>query len=208
MRRASIQPHPGNASTPRPSAAPGSGTRPPQASHRIRARGVAPTTVRGQMCASAPERGAFHRSPSALSQWTGAGTHGLARRPAGSAVGHALALLHGRPAHPWTLARLARAIGVSRSALADRFTQFVGQPPMRYLGRWRMQLAAGLLSDGAAKVSAVARDVGYDSEAAFSRAFKKIAGVSPAAWREGPATATFVRHDGEEARHRAASNVG
>jgi AraC-like DNA-binding protein len=107
-------------------------------------------------------------------------------------VGHALALLHGRPADSWTLARLAREIGVSRSALADRFTQFVGQPPIRYLGHWRMQLAARLLSDGAAKVSAVARDVGYDSEAAFSRAFKKIAGISPAAWRGGPTTATLV----------------
>ncbi|MBI2834666.1 MAG: helix-turn-helix transcriptional regulator [Acidobacteria bacterium] len=101
-------------------------------------------------------------------------------------VGHALALLHDRPAHSWTLERLARAIGVSRSALADRFTQFLGQPPMRYLAHWRMQMAARLLSDGAAKVASVARDVGYDSEAAFSRAFKKIAGISPATWRRRP----------------------
>jgi AraC-like DNA-binding protein len=105
-------------------------------------------------------------------------------------VGHALALLHDRPADSWTLERLAREIGASRSALADRFTQFVGQPPMRYLAHWRMQVAGRLLSGGAAKVAAVARDVGYDSEAAFSRGFKKIVGISPAAWRRRPTAAT------------------
>ena len=104
-------------------------------------------------------------------------------------IGHALALLHDRPADSWTLERLAREIGVSRSALADRFTQFVGQPPMRYLARWRMQLATSLLCDGMAKVSAMALDVGYDSEAAFSRAFKKVVGLSPAAWRRQQALA-------------------
>jgi AraC-like DNA-binding protein len=101
-------------------------------------------------------------------------------------VGHALALLHDRPVHAWTLERLARDVGISRSTLAERFTQFVGQPPMRYLAHWRMQLAARLLSDGTAKVSAVALDVGYDSEAAFSRAFKKIVGMAPATWRRSP----------------------
>ena len=101
-------------------------------------------------------------------------------------VGRALALLHHRPADSWTLERLARDIGASRSALADRFTQFVGQPPMHYLAHWRMQLAARLLSDGSTKVAAIARDVGYDSEAAFSRGFKKIVGVSPATWRRQP----------------------
>ena len=105
-------------------------------------------------------------------------------------VGRALALLHDRPADSWTLERLAREIGASRSALADRFTQFVGQPPMRYLAQWRMQLAARLLSDGSAKVAAIARDVGYDSEAAFSRGFKKIVGVAPANWRRRSMAAT------------------
>jgi AraC-like DNA-binding protein len=104
-------------------------------------------------------------------------------------AGHALSLLHDRAAYPWTLERLARETGVSRSALADRFTQIVGQPPMRYLAHWRMQIAARLLSDSAAKVAAVARDVGYDSEAAFSRTFKKIVGMSPAAWRRRPPVA-------------------
>lgn len=105
-------------------------------------------------------------------------------------VGHALARLHDRPTDPWTLERLAKDVGTSRSALADRFTHLVGQPPMRYLTQWRLQLAAGMLSDGAAKVSAVAQDVGYESEAAFSRAFKKLAGRSPAAWRRQSSGAT------------------
>jgi len=98
-------------------------------------------------------------------------------------VGRALALLHERAAHPWTLDELAGDVGLSRSAFADRFARLVGEPPMQYLARWRMQMAARLLTDGNAKVAAVALEVGYDSEAAFSRAFKKITGVSPAAWR-------------------------
>ena len=98
-------------------------------------------------------------------------------------VGQALSRLHDRPADSWTLERLAKDVGVSRTALADRFTHIVGQPPMRYLARWRMQLASRLLLDGSTKVAAVAFDVGYLSEAAFSRAFKEIVGVSPAAWR-------------------------
>jgi AraC-like DNA-binding protein len=98
-------------------------------------------------------------------------------------VGRALTVLHQRPADAWTLDSLASAVGRSRSALADRFTHFVGQPPMQYLTHWRMQMAARLLHDGSAKVAAVALEVGYESEAAFSRAFKRIAGVSPAMWR-------------------------
>jgi AraC-like DNA-binding protein len=98
-------------------------------------------------------------------------------------VGRALALLHAQPARPWTLDALARAAGVSRSVLADRFARLVGHPPMQYLTRWRIQIAARRLADGAAKVGAVGLEVGYASEAAFSRTFKKIAGVSPAAWR-------------------------
>ena len=98
-------------------------------------------------------------------------------------VGRALALLHERPAEAWTLDRLARDVGLSRSALAERFTHFVGEPPVQYLTRWRMQVAARLLADGHAKVATVALKVGYDSEAAFSRAFKKAAGEPPAAWR-------------------------
>ena len=98
-------------------------------------------------------------------------------------VGRALALMHHHPAKEWTLEQLVTDIGVSRSTLADRFTHLVGLPPMRYLARWRMQLASRLLLDGSAKVSAVAFAVGYQSEAAFSRTFKQNVGVSPAEWR-------------------------
>jgi AraC-like DNA-binding protein len=98
-------------------------------------------------------------------------------------VGRALAVLHERPAEDWTLEALARSAGVSRSVLADRFAQVVGYPPMQYLARWRMQLAARQLSDGSKKIAAIGRELGYESEAAFSRTFKRIAGVSPAAWR-------------------------
>ena len=98
-------------------------------------------------------------------------------------AGHALALLHHRPAEPWSLARLAREVGLSRSTLAERFSELIGQPPMRYLTRWRTQLACRMLRDDSAKVSAVAFDVRYHSEAAFSRAFKAAVGISPATWR-------------------------
>lgn len=97
-------------------------------------------------------------------------------------VGQALAALHAQPREPWTVERLARVVGVSRSVLAERFTQLAGQPPMQYLALWRMQLASRLLLDGS-HVAAVADAVGYESEAAFSRAFKKLLGQSPATWR-------------------------
>jgi AraC-like DNA-binding protein len=98
-------------------------------------------------------------------------------------VGRALTLLHDRPRDAWTLETLAGDAGLSRSALAERFAYLVGEPPMQYRTRWRMQVAARLLGDGVAKVSAIARDVGYESEAAFNRAFKKATGLPPAAWR-------------------------
>jgi len=99
-------------------------------------------------------------------------------------VGQALTLLHARPAHPWTLAELAGEVASSRSSLAKRFTELVGQPPMQYLAQWRMQVAANLLDRSGAKVAAIGSEVGYDSEAAFSRAFKKATGLAPGAWRE------------------------
>jgi AraC-like DNA-binding protein len=97
-------------------------------------------------------------------------------------VGHALAALHGEPAAPWTVERLARLVGLSRSVLAERFMDMVGHPPMQYLALWRMQLASRLLIEGG-QVGAVAGAVGYESEAAFSRAFKKLVGQAPATWR-------------------------
>ena len=98
-------------------------------------------------------------------------------------VAPALALLHERPAHPWTLAELARAAATSRTVLAERFAQLVGVPPMQYLTQWRLQLAAEQLLRGSDKVAAVGARVGYESEAAFSRAFKRATGYAPAAWR-------------------------
>ena len=98
-------------------------------------------------------------------------------------VGRALSLLHQRPADGWTLEQLGREAGVSRSSLHERFGHFIGQPPMQYLTNWRMQLAACRLRDTEAKVVDVALDVGYESEAAFSRAFKRVVGVAPGTWR-------------------------
>ncbi|MBI3844398.1 MAG: helix-turn-helix transcriptional regulator [Planctomycetes bacterium] len=91
--------------------------------------------------------------------------------------------MHERPAHGWSLEELAREASLSRSAFADRFSRLVGQPPMLYITQWRMQIAAGLLARGS-KVATVAVDVGYDCEAAFSRAFKRFVGVPPATWRD------------------------
>jgi AraC-like DNA-binding protein len=97
-------------------------------------------------------------------------------------VGQALAALHGEPREAWTVDRLARLVGLSRSVFAERFSEMVGQPPMQYLALWRMQLASRLLVEGG-HVAAVAGAVGYESEAAFSRAFKKLVGQAPATWR-------------------------
>jgi len=102
-------------------------------------------------------------------------------------VGRALNLLHGDPARAWTLAELAKETGVSRSALAERFTHLLGQPPMQYLAHWRMQIAATLLASDSSNIRRIAAEVGYDSEAAFSRAFKKLVGMPPAAWRRSRA---------------------
>ncbi|QBR72408.1 AraC family transcriptional regulator [Beijerinckiaceae bacterium] len=101
-------------------------------------------------------------------------------------VGKALSLLHAGPARDWTIEDLAKGVGLSRSVLAERFADFVGMPPMHYLSKWRMQIASGLLSDGGVNIATVAAEVGYGSEAAFSRAFKKMVGVSPSAWRRHP----------------------
>ena len=97
-------------------------------------------------------------------------------------VGQALAALHREAREAWTVERLARVVGLSRSVLAGRFTAMVGQPPMQYLALWRMQLASRLLADGS-RIAAVADAVGYESEAAFSRAFKKLVGQPPGTWR-------------------------
>jgi AraC-like DNA-binding protein len=101
------------------------------------------------------------------------------------AIGRVLALLHEKPEAPWTLERLADDAAVSRSTLHEHFVHFIGQPPMHYLAQWRMQVAASLLRDTKVKLIEVALGVGYESEAAFSRAFKRAVGVAPGAWRAG-----------------------
>jgi AraC family transcriptional regulator, alkane utilization regulator len=98
-------------------------------------------------------------------------------------IGRALALLHGEPAKMWTVDELARAVALSRSALADRFASLVGEPPIQYLLRWRLALAAQSLRAGREAIVRVAERSGYESEAAFSRAFKREFGMPPAAWR-------------------------
>jgi AraC-like DNA-binding protein len=107
-------------------------------------------------------------------------------------VGRALGLLHARPAEPWTLEQLAREAGASRTLLHERFTATVGQPPMQYLARWRMQRAAGMLAESREKVVSIALECGYESEAAFNRAFKRLVGQSPGAWRRARGAGTAV----------------
>jgi AraC-like DNA-binding protein len=106
-------------------------------------------------------------------------------------VARALTLLHDAPARDWTLEDLAALAATSRSVLSERFAHFIGQPPMQYLRELRMQLASRLLAEDGAKVAGVAAAVGFESEAAFSRAFKKCVGVSPDEWRRRqPSSAT------------------
>ena len=98
-------------------------------------------------------------------------------------VGRALALLHGDPCREWTVDELGREVALSRSALAERFASLVGEPPMQYLMRWRLALAAQALRSGGDPIARVAERSGYESEAAFNRAFKREFGMPPAAWR-------------------------
>jgi len=104
-------------------------------------------------------------------------------------IGRTLALLHDKPAHPWTVDELAKKVGLSRSALGQRFVALIGKPPMEYLTRWRVLLAARHLRESRTPVIQIAAEVGYESESAFNRAFKRELGVPPAAWRRQAATA-------------------
>jgi AraC-like DNA-binding protein len=99
-------------------------------------------------------------------------------------IGRALALLHSAPGRAWTVDDLARDVALSRSALAERFAALVGEPPIQYLMRWRLALAAQTLRSGAEAIARIAENSGYESEAAFSRAFKREFGLPPAAWRK------------------------
>jgi AraC family transcriptional regulator, alkane utilization regulator len=99
-------------------------------------------------------------------------------------VREALEWIHANPSHPWTVSELATQIGLSRSALAARFTQSIGQSPMKYLTDWRLQLASRQLQDTDDSIAKVAIEVGYESEAAFNRAFKRYIGEPPGVWRD------------------------
>ena len=108
-----------------------------------------------------------------------------------SQVGKALRLLHADPMRNWTVEELAREVAVSRSTFAERFTALVGEAPMRYLANWRMQLARQMLREGTHSIQEVATRVGYESEAAFNRAFKRATGSPPATWRKGAVSASL-----------------
>jgi AraC-like DNA-binding protein len=99
-------------------------------------------------------------------------------------IGRALALLHGDPGRAWTVEELAREVALSRSALAERFAALVGESPIQYLIRWRLALAAQMLRAGREVIARIAERSGYESETAFSRAFRREFGVGPAAWRK------------------------
>jgi AraC-like DNA-binding protein len=99
-------------------------------------------------------------------------------------IGRALAVLHARPTETWTAESLAVEVGMSRSVFAERFTSLVGQPPMQYLAMWRMHMAAQYLREGRGSLAQIGAAIGYDSESAFSRAFKRQFGVSPGGWRQ------------------------
>jgi AraC-like DNA-binding protein len=99
-------------------------------------------------------------------------------------VGRALALVHGRPAEPWTVERLGRQVGLSRSALAERFSEVMGEPIFAFLTRWRLQVAAEFLLTTTRPIESIAHDAGYESAGAFSVAFKRVFGKPPSIWRK------------------------
>ena len=99
-------------------------------------------------------------------------------------VGRALGMLHRAPERPWTIADLAKEVGISRSTLAERFRLYLGEPPMSYLSHWRLQLGAKMLRDSSRGVADIAAEVGYESEASFNRAFKRKFGVPPGRYRQ------------------------
>lgn len=110
------------------------------------------------------------------------------------AIGGALRLMHARPAEPWSVARLASSVAMSRSAFAARFTELVGEPPLQYLARWRMTLAAQRLREGDAAIADVAEAAGYANPVAFSKAFARMQGVGPGTFRRQERRARRAAH--------------
>lgn len=123
----------------------------------------------------------------------GSGAPAWYRAQSDPVVGPALRLLHENPVHGWTVGELALKVGVSRAALARRFTDVVGEPPVAYLTGWRLALAADLLREPDATVTTVARRVGYSSAFALSAAFKRVRGISPQEFRNGATPSTAPR---------------
>jgi AraC-like DNA-binding protein len=121
-----------------------------------------------------------------------AGSPGWYRAHTDPVVGPVLRMIHNNPAHPWTVASLAAGTGVSRAALARRFTELVGEPPMKFLTGWRLAMAADLLREPEATLGSVARKVGYGSAFALSAAFKREHGVSPQQHRDGVELPVFA----------------
>jgi AraC-like DNA-binding protein len=107
-------------------------------------------------------------------------------------VGRALQLVHAAPARRWTAEDLAREAGSSRTVLAERFNALLGKPPIEYVTSWRIQLAADRLRGSQESIAGIAVDVGYESEAAFNRAFKRVTGVTPGRWRDEGSVAQTV----------------
>jgi AraC family transcriptional regulator, alkane utilization regulator len=118
-------------------------------------------------------------------------------------ISRVLTLIHAEPARPWTVEELAERAAMSRSALAKRFVELVGETPMLYLSGWRMQLARRLLSESPLGLAEIASRVGYESEAAFNRAFRRVVGTPPATWRQARVSAQRIQ---EEDLEQSASN--
>jgi AraC-like DNA-binding protein len=123
-------------------------------------------------------------------------------------VGRSLAILHRRVSHPWTIVELAREVGMSRSALLERFHRYLAEPPMSYLTRWRLQLAARSLAATSRSVAQIAAEVGYESEAAFNRAFKRQFNAPPARYRRERREAAHAGGNGSASASSASAPKG
>jgi AraC family transcriptional regulator, alkane utilization regulator len=113
-------------------------------------------------------------------------------------VGRVINLLHALPARPWTVDELAKEAAMSRAALAKRFVDLIGEPPMQYLATWRMHIARHLLRESTLDIGEIAERVGYDSDAAFNRAFRRLVGSPPATWRQNNDSATRANTNGAD----------
>lgn len=158
----------------------------------LRPGGEAVITRLGDILVIQAIRSWIETDPAAQTGWLGA----LRDRQ----IGRAISLIHRDPARAWTVASLARELAMSRSAFAARFTELVDEPAMQYVTRWRMQLALDSLREDGATVAELARRLGYRSEAAFARAFKRVVGITPGAVKRAPEGQTNAFAGGGAAR--------